>query len=145
MTIYSTPRRISPKRGTFLPGDAWLKAAQVASAIVILVGCVALVGWIYNIAVLKSILPGFVAMRPNTALGFILAGGSLWLQLSTKKRSRSIHVFWRRLIGLGSSILVFLLGGLTLIELFSGLKWDTNGLEMPKNGTKLRLLDPQKL
>lgn len=118
MTIHSAPRRSSPKRGTFLPGDASLKASQVASAIVILVGCVVLVGWIYNIAVLKSILPGFVAMRPNTALGFILAGGSLWLQSSIKKRSRGVYVFWRRLIGKGCSILVFLLGGLTLVEYF---------------------------
>lgn len=149
MTIHSSPRRFSPKRGTFLPGDASLKAAQIASAIVILVGCVVLVGWIYNIAVLKSILPGFVAMRPNTALGFILAGGSLWVQLSTKKRSsgkwrvrgvppaagcalrrcrgaisqdKGFYVFWRRLIGKGCSILVFLLGGLTLVEYF--FRWD---------------------
>ncbi len=141
MTIHSAPCRTSPKRGTFLPGDASLnKAAQVASASVIFVGCVVLVGWIYNIAVLKSILPGFVAMRPNTALGFILAGGSLWLQLSTKKRSsgkwrvrrvpprgaifqdRGSYVFWRRLIGKGCSILVFLLGGLTLVEYF--FRWD---------------------
>ena len=122
MTIHSTPCRSSSKRGMFLPENAALKAAQVASAILIFVGCVVLVGWIYNITVLKSILPEFVAMRPNTALGFVLAGGSLWLQLSTKKRSRGAYVFWRRLIGKGCSILVFLLGGLTLVEYF--FRWD---------------------
>lgn len=106
MTIHSAPRI----------------ASRVASAIVIFVGCVVMVGWIYNITVLKSILPGFVGMRPNTALGFILAGVSLWLRLSTKKRSRGVYVFWIRLIGLGSSILVFLLGGLTLVEYF--FRWD---------------------
>ncbi len=61
-------------------------------------------------------------MRPNTALGFIMAGLSLKLRLPTKERGRGVYAFWRELIGLGCSILVFLLGGLTLIEYF--FRWD---------------------
>jgi signal transduction histidine kinase len=112
MTIHSAPRLICSLK--FF--------SQAASAIVILVGCLVLVGWMYNITILKSVLPGLVAMRPNTALGFILAGVSLWLQSSTKKRVRIVYWRRRQMIALGCSILVFLLGGLTLVEYFS--RWD---------------------
>ena len=44
------------------------------------VGFLVLLGWLFGIPFLQSIVPGFVAMVPNTALGFVLAGLSLWLQ-----------------------------------------------------------------
>jgi signal transduction histidine kinase/DNA-binding response OmpR family regulator/HPt (histidine-containing phosphotransfer) domain-containing protein len=47
--------------------------------IVVLVGGLALVGWQLDVETLKSVLPGRVAMNPLTALGFLLAAGSLWL------------------------------------------------------------------
>jgi len=42
------------------------------------VGCLVLIGWEFNIALLKSVLPGLVTMKANTALCFFLAGVSLW-------------------------------------------------------------------
>jgi hypothetical protein len=43
------------------------------------VGSLVLVGWTLDIATLKSVAPGFVTMKANTALAFLLAGVSLWL------------------------------------------------------------------
>lgn len=108
--------------GTILTNAQLKSCSQAASIFVILIGCIVIVGWIYNIPLFKSVVPGFVAMRPNTALGFILAGLSLTLRFTAKQGDSSVLVCWRELIGFGCSIVVFLLGGLTLIEYVFG--WD---------------------
>jgi signal transduction histidine kinase/CheY-like chemotaxis protein len=43
------------------------------------VGCLVLIGWALRIDVLKSVVPGLVAMNPVTALTFIPLGAALWL------------------------------------------------------------------
>jgi PAS domain S-box-containing protein len=50
-----------------------------ASAIVVLVACMVLVGLTLNLETLKRVLPGMVPMNPTTALCFILSGISLYL------------------------------------------------------------------
>jgi hypothetical protein len=51
-----------------------------AIAVVILAGTV-LLGWVFGIAILKSVVPGLVTMKVNTALGLALSAISLWLLL----------------------------------------------------------------
>jgi signal transduction histidine kinase/CheY-like chemotaxis protein len=63
------PRRIAAMRAL----------SRVLLWIVVLVGGLALVGWQLDVETLKSVLPGRVAMNPLTALGLLLAAGSLWL------------------------------------------------------------------
>lgn len=45
----------------------------------VIVGSMVLVGWAFDIVVLKSILPGWVSMKANTAFCFILTGVALLL------------------------------------------------------------------
>lgn len=50
-----------------------------ASIIAIAAGSVVLMGWVLDNAALKSVVPGFVSMKVNTAICFILAGSALFL------------------------------------------------------------------
>ena len=49
------------------------------SLFVIIVGLLVLYGWVFNVPSLKGVVPGFAAMKINTALSFVLSGIALWL------------------------------------------------------------------
>lgn len=57
------------------------RLAFTAATLPILTGLSVLVGWQFDIQILKSIIPGLVNMNPITAVGFIAAGKSLLLYL----------------------------------------------------------------
>ena len=62
------------------PHASFQSVVQAASAIAILVGCLVLVGWKYDIAFLKSNFTAApLSTKPNTALCLLLSGVSLWL------------------------------------------------------------------
>src|SRR5256885_216689 len=63
-----------------------------ASLLVALIGALVLVGWMFDITMLKSVLPGLVTMKANTAIGMLLSGSALAL-LSLRKVSQPIR-FW---------------------------------------------------
>jgi len=46
--------------------------AAIAAAALVLLGGMALVGWLLHLEALKRIIPGAPAMRPNMAAGFLL-------------------------------------------------------------------------
>ncbi len=90
--------------------------SRAASAVVMLTGFLVLVGWVLDIATLKSVLPGMVTMKANTALAFVMGGIALWL-LHSKRVNPG-----RRRIAQGASLAVALIGLLTLSEYLFG--WD---------------------
>ena len=85
----------------------WSRYCALAGVVL---GCSVLVGWLLDIASLKSVLPGLVTMKPNTALGFCLAGGALLLTGSPSGSRRAKR--W----GYALATLLALLGALTLLE-----------------------------
>ena len=85
------------------------------SVAVILIGCIVLLGWGFNLPLLKSILPNLPTMKVNTALCFILAGTALrgWHQLTTLERTK---VKWQPRLISNCAVLIVLIAGLTLVE-----------------------------
>src|SRR5277367_5304231 len=61
-------------------GPLKVRLIGYASAItVVLVGCVGLAGWVLNVAALRTIVPGLVTMKENTATALVLTGISMLL------------------------------------------------------------------
>jgi len=82
------------------------------------VGSVVLVGWAFNVSMMKTVLPGLASMKPNTAICIALTGISLWL-LAAQEDGKSKGRF-----ALGASktlaLIVFGIGVATLCETFFG-------------------------
>src|SRR5580698_3266549 len=70
--------------------------------------CVVLYGWALRVEILKSVLPGLVTMKVNTALGLGFSGVSMWLQLpgkSTRRTSYIAHFFAVVVVVIGAATL----------------------------------------
>jgi methyl-accepting chemotaxis protein len=93
-----------------------------ASTLVLVLGVIVLLSWALDIEVLKSIVPGRVTQKPNTALGLMASGGALLLWNWQTHRQPGEHHRWQRLALVVLPVLVVLLGLLTLAEYSSG--WD---------------------
>ena len=106
----SQPARRS--RGASWLSKHWVETFKGALAVVI--GSMALAGWALDIAALKSVFPGWVSMKANTALGFILLGIALFPSPPSMPGPGLTGVFsgTARLCG----VLAGLIGALTLGE-----------------------------
>ncbi len=71
-----------------------LPAARPAGFAAIVVGVLVLIGWQFNLAVLKSVLPDLAPMQANTAVALILLGGSLWLVTFSRQHRWLPAVAW---------------------------------------------------
>jgi len=77
-----------------------------------LVGVLVLLGWVWDVTIFKSIVPGLPMMSPNTAVAFILAGVALGLLHPRAPESRLLWVAKACTWGL------ILIGGLSLFQRF---------------------------
>jgi hypothetical protein len=89
------------------------RAARLASFMVGLVGIAVLIGWAADLPILKSVLPGYSAMKPTTALSFILAALIFALAAQTANLPPSQPIQFAT--GAGAALLIAI-GALTLIE-----------------------------
>ena len=93
--------------------DPWLPLALWSAAGVGLLALLVLVGWVFDISVLKSVLPGAVEMKANTAVGLLLTATSL-LMLRTRPLPR-----WQSAAQL-VALAVAAIGAATLCEYVTG-------------------------
>lgn len=84
--------------------------ASKAGAITALVGATVLAGWFSDILMLTTIVAGGVGMKANAALGFVLAGTSLWFNVRLAPRP------WQLIVARCTALVVALLGAATLAE-----------------------------
>jgi PAS domain S-box-containing protein len=91
--------------------------SQCAAYLAIGIGLAVLVGWLFDVTTLKSILPGLTTLKPNTAVGIVLCGIALWL-LSMPARLTEP----RARIGFACAGAVVVVALLTLAEYSFG--WD---------------------
>jgi len=87
-----------------------LNLARLAGALSLTLGLIVLLGWYLHEPALIQVSPAFVPMQYNTALGFAVSGLALL----------GLAGFWPRLAGI-SSVIVLLIGVLTLIEYIFGI------------------------
>jgi PAS domain S-box-containing protein len=90
----------------------WLALAKGAGLICAVIGAFVLLGWLLDIAALKSLDPGWVAMKANTALGFVFSGLALWLKASPSTQSSPR---WHHAAQILAGVTI-LLGLLSLLE-----------------------------
>jgi hypothetical protein len=87
--------------------------SRAGALLVTFVGAAVTIGWIRDFVVVKSVFPGLVNMKVNTALGFGAAGVALWsVQSSAPVRFPLARVL---------AVVVALLGGLTLAQYVFGI------------------------
>ncbi len=87
--------------------------ARAAGVVAVVIGAIVLLGWAFDLPRLKSVFPGLVEMKVNTAIGFALSGASLLLRGGARTRQRA---------GLACASVVALIGLLTITEYLVG--WD---------------------
>lgn len=85
------------------------------------VGLIVLIGWALDVPWIKSVLPGAVEMKANTAVGLLLAGVALWLLDQPQPAIR-------RRVGQTLSLVVALLGSATAAEYVFGLQFGIDQL-----------------
>ncbi len=95
--------------------DVARRVPTLAARITMVIAVAVLVGWAFGIESLKSVLPGFVAMKLNTAVGLLAAASSLALLAREPLQLRAI------MASRVAAAAVVLLGLLTLAEYVFGV------------------------
>jgi signal transduction histidine kinase len=88
------------------------RTVTVMAALVFLLGATVLLGWAINVDVLKSIMPDWVTMKANSALGMALCGIALGLTGVSGRAAR--------LTALAAAAILIVVGAVTLVEYFFG-------------------------
>ncbi|HJP63028.1 MAG TPA: hypothetical protein VJ844_06275, partial [Mucilaginibacter sp.] len=87
------------------------KVIAAISAVSIAIGIIVMAGWLFNIPILKEIVPGFVPMVFNPALCFVLFGTALLVKQYLNLSSR-----YRGIVFLALSTAGALVGLITLLQ-----------------------------
>lgn len=99
----ATPHTVVPRTAVYVVGA---------------IAGIAMVGWVFDVYLLTSVLPGYVSMKANTAIAFLLLVGALYCA------GRRRNFRWQQGFALGA----MLLGFLTLLEYALGFNFGMDEL-----------------
>lgn len=88
---------------------------KAAAYFVLFISAFVLIGWIFDVQLLKSIHPSYVSMKANTAFGFLFSAIAFLIFIENKNAES------QKSFGLLCAWIVFLIGGLTLTQYSFGL------------------------
>jgi signal transduction histidine kinase/DNA-binding response OmpR family regulator len=91
--------------------------SRASSCLIAVVGLAVLLGWHFDIELLRAGLPGRTPVNPATALALLLAACALWMHHQAKGRPDSAPVRW---LAVTAASLVIALGVITLTGYFIG-------------------------
>jgi PAS domain S-box-containing protein len=83
-----------------------------------MIGLAAFAGWMFNVAALKSVLPGYISMQPWTTLGLLFGGISLYFATIESSRAKVISGLFATGLGFAA--------GLPLLEYLTGTSFGTD-------------------
>src|SRR3989304_1353315 len=98
----------------FIIGDIYIRTALICSAITLILGTLAMLGWFMDIRSLVGFVPGYIPIAPGAALAFILLGGAWYLYARAPSR------WFTRIYVLVSVFSISLIALLNLIQFFTG-------------------------
>ena len=99
-----------------MPGRIGL--VKILGGIVIATGLAVVVGWVFDIGALKSILPAWVTMKFSTAICFIASGLILYFGAQAQRGNKEIA----QLVLPISSLVIFLFMASLLASVFLGIR-----------------------
>jgi signal transduction histidine kinase len=91
------------------PSSVGARATGAAAFVGMAIGLMVMAGWFFDVDTMRRAFLSSVVMLPSTALGFVVAGASLWIQRSPRARTSPM-----RFVALALAAAVLVLGGLTL-------------------------------
>jgi signal transduction histidine kinase/DNA-binding response OmpR family regulator/HPt (histidine-containing phosphotransfer) domain-containing protein len=91
--------------------------SRASSCLIAVVGLAVLLGWHFDIELLRAGLPGRTPVNPATALALLLAACALWMHHQARSRPDSAPVRW---LAVAAASLVIALGVITLTGYFIG-------------------------
>ena len=133
MEFFERAQQVQPPSTPIIALQSFSKKAGIA---VIAIGCTVILGWIFDLQFLKSILPGLPSMKVNTAVCFILGGISLLIQQRRRAQSTTIkHQKLDKSLIFTCSSLIILLSLLTLVQYSFNLDFGIDQLLLKDNSS----------